>query len=911
MHLKLKTQNHTDSLDSKQSKIANRKSQNMASSLVNDDEDNASSTTRNTQQPQSATQTNNNNNTNAGSCLNQQSGNNSNNNGASAANTSSTSSSNAANKMHPNEAKAKKENLQQRKLELEKLLNEKNWLLQQLQKQETEILNGNFEYMNFNEFIHSLNTQYKQEQATTESTITGGSSSIGGGGEEAILRRKPLTAKENQQHHNVLHRRQSEISNRSSEYDNYPHQDNLSTHSEGAASGGGGARGVSGSTSSAMTMQHAQQAQQQYNAKSALKKRSATVAGTTQQSATSLQMIRQQHYMEHQQQLMQNHNLYKQQHYHHPQQHLFKQHIEHHQVLMPHLQYATQKFYYTTLQPTQPTTSSAASVGGSQQQQQHQQVAQQQQKTVQQQLHQQQQQYGRYIKSNQLPQGQVQAQQQQSHHHAQQQSPNHSQQQQQQHHMNYNTQSSASSNVNHQQQQQLLLTPPGHGAIASHMDNISLYSLNSNNVATLHRQAQQQQPVIVQCDKYYLSPTSHHVSHNDGGGFIKSSQNIKEYISPMNSPQQHPQQLMGHPSRDKRLTSQTNLSNRVNTPSIDAISLAPSYVSMETVDYMTIPTSQANQQQQQRWKSQTNLPPSSGTTSADMKSYSSDMLNNNQYYNTSIQPPPPGSSNQHPPHVTQVKPFKPLDDISINSGYSTETQKKTKPKQWLESSLDGPVIRQTNHHHSHAQHPNEENYTDHNSNTSSTGHQRSKLSSHSLNTSRHYSMSAAAASHSPLAHSAQAAKLSQSTSYLNQMDAVATAGTPVNNNNNTPSISQAYNIEIVSPQTPIAYKFLPVSTGNTNKPPARPPLYINATTSGTLQTSASPTTGLLSGVAGSSASALSPDIRVESPKNVTVVQPATFQPYKEVTKPFEMSDFYKYSTKYRQKENNNNSQVDN
>lgn len=43
------------------------------------------------------------------------------------------------------------------------------------------------------------------------------------------------------------------------------------------------------------------------------------------------------------------------------------------------------------------------------------------------------------------------------------------------------------------------------------------------------------------------------------------------------------------------------------------------------------------------------------------------------------------------------------------------------------------------------------------------------------------------------------------------------------------------------------------------------------------------------------------EIQVESPKNVTIVQPAKFQPYKEVTKPFEMSDFYKYSTKFRQK----------
>lgn len=45
----------------------------------------------------------------------------------------------------------------------------------------------------------------------------------------------------------------------------------------------------------------------------------------------------------------------------------------------------------------------------------------------------------------------------------------------------------------------------------------------------------------------------------------------------------------------------------------------------------------------------------------------------------------------------------------------------------------------------------------------------------------------------------------------------------------------------------------------------------------------------------------SSDIHIESPKNMTIVQQAKFQPYKEVTKPFEMSDFYKYSTKFRQK----------
>lgn len=37
----------------------------------------------------------------------------------------------------------------------------------------------------------------------------------------------------------------------------------------------------------------------------------------------------------------------------------------------------------------------------------------------------------------------------------------------------------------------------------------------------------------------------------------------------------------------------------------------------------------------------------------------------------------------------------------------------------------------------------------------------------------------------------------------------------------------------------------------------------------------------------------------ESPKNHTVIEAGKWQPYREVTKPFEMSDFYKYSTKYR------------
>jgi hypothetical protein len=40
---------------------------------------------------------------------------------------------------------------------------------------------------------------------------------------------------------------------------------------------------------------------------------------------------------------------------------------------------------------------------------------------------------------------------------------------------------------------------------------------------------------------------------------------------------------------------------------------------------------------------------------------------------------------------------------------------------------------------------------------------------------------------------------------------------------------------------------------------------------------------------------------LNSPQSCTVVQPGKYQPYREVTKPFEMSDFYKYSTKFRKR----------
>lgn len=42
-------------------------------------------------------------------------------------------------------------------------------------------------------------------------------------------------------------------------------------------------------------------------------------------------------------------------------------------------------------------------------------------------------------------------------------------------------------------------------------------------------------------------------------------------------------------------------------------------------------------------------------------------------------------------------------------------------------------------------------------------------------------------------------------------------------------------------------------------------------------------------------------IVLNSPNGQTVVHSGKYQPYREVTKPFEMSDFYKYSTKYRKR----------
>ncbi|XP_021702796.1 dendritic arbor reduction protein 1 isoform X2 [Aedes aegypti] len=90
---------------------------------------------------------------------------------------------------------------------------------------------------------------------------------------------------------------------------------------------------------------------------------------------------------------------------------------------------------------------------------------------------------------------------------------------------------------------------------------------------------------------------------------------------------------------------------------------------------------------------------------------------------------------------------------------------------------------------------------------------------------------------------------------------------------------------------------LSTSSSNTlTSPTLRPQSSVSPTPSTITTTSAGPGSGSASGIHST------PDIQTESPKNVTVVQQGKIQPYKEVTKPFEMSDFYKYSTKYRQKQ---------
>ncbi|KAH8364426.1 hypothetical protein KR084_006841 [Drosophila pseudotakahashii] len=402
----------------------------------------------------------------------------------------------------------------------------------------------------------------------------------------------------------------------------------------------------------------------------------------------------------------------------------------------------------------------------------------------------------------------------------------------------------------------------------SQPDVISMYSANSSNVATLRQPPQvapQQQPIIVQCDKYYLSPT--HQSYNEGG-FIKSSQNIKKYVSPLASPSNHSYEQQ----------QQRNPLHHQQQRQLDAISLAPSYISVDM--------EAAQHQQQYRWRSQSHIapltPPQLGII--EVKSHSSDML---------AVPMPPS---RYPPH----------DEISLSSS-STTIEKKPKSKQWMESSLDGPpVIRQMDSQpHSPAGSSNGSGNPG--AAAMVTSKPRAKLSSQSMSVAgRHYSMSNQRPtqnypSASYAVNTSSKALLSQSTSYLNAME-------------QTLGISVSYPLE---PLDIPALRNLPPKPSQMQQPtpPPRPPP-ANQGQNQNLNHSGS---GIASGLGHGNAiqtalvsppltvatASLSPEIRIESPKNMTVVQQATFQPYKEETKPFEMSDFYKYSTKFKQKEGGN------
>lgn len=53
-----------------------------------------------------------------------------------------------------------------------------------------------------------------------------------------------------------------------------------------------------------------------------------------------------------------------------------------------------------------------------------------------------------------------------------------------------------------------------------------------------------------------------------------------------------------------------------------------------------------------------------------------------------------------------------------------------------------------------------------------------------------------------------------------------------------------------------------------------------------------------------------PPMQVESPKNVTIIQEGSWKPYKEEIKSYEISDFYKYSQKYRQQQQQQKTNAD-
>ncbi|XP_042230584.1 streptococcal hemagglutinin-like isoform X2 [Homarus americanus] len=79
----------------------------------------------------------------------------------------------------------------------------------------------------------------------------------------------------------------------------------------------------------------------------------------------------------------------------------------------------------------------------------------------------------------------------------------------------------------------------------------------------------------------------------------------------------------------------------------------------------------------------------------------------------------------------------------------------------------------------------------------------------------------------------------------------------------------------------------------------------NLNLSGSSVGSTSSSTGSVFQSRSDSADTSQASVPYESPRNHMIISAGTYQPSREVTKPFEMSDFYKYSTKYRRQSSSN------
>lgn len=238
-----------------------------------------------------------------------------------------------------------------------------------------------------------------------------------------------------------------------------------------------------------------------------------------------------------------------------------------------------------------------------------------------------------------------------------------------------------------------------------------------------------------------------------------------------------------------------------------------------------------------------------------------------------------------------------------------------------ETSLDGPIIKQKM--------PSPVPHQTPTSSTSTHWRDKNKLSSQSM-----HSPSRSSTVNQSTSSSIQKQPLPSPTSNLNR--SMSTSATALST---TDSVSEADYYQYQQQMSPPYYHQpsysalgkapapLPLGVSNTPEVPLRrtvSSLSSNRSDYPLSPTDSQPMTPLSAGEPPNFASALaspssvasstisnltsSSDIQIESPKNMTVVQPAKFQPYKEVTKPFEMSDFYKYSTKFRQKNTNASAQ---